>query len=566
MPQTFKGYPYTRPDIETFARDFKEVIARFESAQTIEEQIAANRDYNTCYSAFATQVVLVNIRHSIDTTDAFYKSEKAFMDDNVPLIQEMEAAYHRVLISSKFRPELEKLWGTQLFKLADASSRVFAPEIIEEMQLENKLSTEYQQLIASAKIPFEGEERTLMQLMPFELSTSREMRRRASEARYGFMADHEDNFDRIYDELVKVRTRMAHKLGYPSFIEMGYDRMKRTDFNAEMVAIFRKQVQEEIVPAAARLRKRQAQRIEVDQLRYYDLDFGFKTGNAVPGGDADWIVTKGEEMYREMSPETDEFFRFMRENELMDLVSKKGKAGGGYCTVLFDYKAPFIFSNFNGTSADIDVLTHEAGHAFQDYRSRNFENLAYCMPTLESAEIHSMSMEFFAWPWMERFFGEDTDKYLFNHLASALQFIPYGVAVDEFQHIVYGTPDLTPDQRKAAWRELEKKYLPHLDYEDCDYLERGGFWQKQSHIFTAPFYYIDYTLAQICAFQFWKRSREDRETAWKDYIHLCGLGGSLSFTNLVREAGLISPFENGCVSSVIGQIEEWLDGIDDKAL
>ncbi len=566
MTLTFNDYPYTRPDTETFSREFEAVIARFQAAQSLDEQVEANREYNRLYGAFATQVVLVNIRHSIDTNDEFYQTEKAFMDENIPLIQKMEAAYHRVLIASKFRPELEKLWGTQLFRLADASSRAFAPEIIEELQLENKLSTEYQMRIAAAKIPFEGEERTLMQLMPFELSTDRNMRRRASEARYGYMAEHEADFDRIYDELVKVRTRMAHKLGYPSFVEMGYDRMKRTDFDARMVANFRKQVQEEIVPAAARLRKRQEERIEVDKLRYYDLDFGFATGNAVPQGDADWIVQRGEEMYAEMSPETDAFFRFMRENELMDLVSKKGKAGGGYCTVLFDYKAPFIFSNFNGTSADIDVLTHEAGHAFQDYRSRNYENLAYCMPTLESAEIHSMSMEFFAWPWMERFFGKDTDKYLFKHLESALQFIPYGVVVDEFQHFVYANPEATPEERKAAWRSLEKKYLPHLDYEGSDYLERGGFWHKQSHIFTAPFYYIDYTLAQICAFQFWKRSREDFDAAWKDYVHLCGLGGSLSFTNLVREAGLISPFEDGCVSSVIGTIEEWLDGVDDKRL
>jgi len=566
MKQSFHDFPYVRPDIEAFRRDFQAAIASFESAKNIEQQIAANRIYNDLYSAIATQVTLVNIRHSIDTTDKFYQDEKAFMDRNIPIVQQMEASYHQALISSKFRPQLEKLWGTQLFALADASSRAFDPAIIEELQRENELSTKYQMLIASAKIPFEGEERTLMQLMPFELSTDRAMRKKASEARYAFMEEREAEFDGIYDELVKVRTSMARKLGYPSYVEMGYDRMKRTDYDAGMVANFRKQVFDEIVPAANALRKRQQERIGVDTLRYYDNAFSFESGNATPKGDADWIVQNGERMYREMSPETDEFFQFMLQNDLMDLVSKKGKAGGGYCTMLFDYKAPFIFSNFNGTSADIDVLTHEAGHGFQDYRSRNFENKAYCFPTMESAEIHSMSMEFFAWPWMENFFEEDTDKYLFNHLESALQFIPYGVSVDEFQHFVYGNPDATPDERKTAWREIENKYLPHLNYEGNDYLERGGFWHRQSHIFTAPFYYIDYTLAQICAFQFWKRSREDREAAWADYVHLCGLGGSLSFTNLVREAGLISPFEDGCVSSVIGQIEEWLNGIDDRAL
>jgi M3 family oligoendopeptidase len=233
---------------------------------------------------------------------------------------------------------------------------------------------------------------------------------------------------------------------------------------------------------------------------------------------------------------------------------------------LADFKAPFIFANFNGTSGDIDVLTHEVGHAFQVYESRHFEVPEYGFPTMEACEIHSMSMEFFTWPWMELFFQEDTEKYRFNHLASALQFIPYGVAVDEFQHFVYGNPEATPDERKAEWRKIEKKYLPHRNYEENEYLERGGFWQKQSHIFRSPFYYIDYTLAQICAFQFWKRMNEDYPTAWTDYLKLCQQGGSRSFVELVKYAGLISPFEDGCVVSVMGNIEDWLNGVDDTKL
>ena len=187
-------------------------------------------------------------------------------------------------------------------------------------------------------------------------------------------------------------------------------------------------------------------------------------------------------------------------------------------------------------------------------------------PTYEGAEIHSMSMEFFTWPWMELFFKEQTDKYKFAHLSGALLFLPYGVAVDEFQHVIYENPEMTPSERKAAWKEIEKTYLPMRDYDGIEYLESGAVWQRQAHIYASPFYYIDYTLAQICAFQFWKRSREDHEAAWKDYLHLCTLGGSKSFTKLVAEANLISPFEDGCVESVIGTIEAWLDSVDDKAL
>jgi M3 family oligoendopeptidase len=562
----FNDYRYERPDVKKIEQSFKELLESFNQAESVSQQNQVMESINQLRNEYYTQETLVSIRHSIDTTDEFYKAEQAYFDEINPVIQEYITDYYRALSQSKFRQELETKWGSQLFRLAEMSLKTFSPEIIEDLQQENKLSTEYSQLIASAKILFEGEERTLAQLTPFELSTDRDMRHRASDARYQFLAEHEPELDRIYDDLVKVRTKIAKKLGYRNFVELGYARMNRTDYNAEMVQNFRDQVAKYMVPVTTKLKERQRSRIDVDQLQYYDEGFSFKTGNATPKGDPDWIVENGAKMYRELSAETDKFFTFMQDNGLMDLVSKKGKQSGGYCTYLPDYKAPFIFSNFNGTSGDIDVLTHEVVHAFQVFESLHYEVPEYGFPTYEACEIHSMSMEFFTWPWMELFFKDDTDKYRFNHLASSLQFIPYGVSVDEFQHFVYDNPDATPDERKTAWRNIEKKYLPHRKYDENDYLERGGFWQKQQHIYRSPFYYIDYTLAQICAFQFWKRMNEDYKAAWADYLKLCQQGGSKSFLELVKVTGLISPFEDGCVVSVMGDIENWLDGIDDKKL
>ena len=304
--------------------------------------------------------------------------------------------------------------------------KTFSPEVISDMQEENKLYSEYTKLVASAKIPFEGEERNLSQLTPFMTSKDREMRKKANNAKYAFFAENEEKFDEIYDKLVKVRTRIAKKLGYENFVELGYARMNRSDYDAKMVANFRKQVLDYIVPVATELRERQRVRLGLDSLKYYDETLSFKSGNAKPKGDSNWILNNAKKMYSELSPETKEYFEFMTENELMDLVSKKGKAGGGYCTYISKYNAPFIFSNFNGTSGDINVLTHEAGHAFQAYMSRNFEIPEYNFATSEACEIHSMSMEFFTWPWMQLFFFDDADKYKFTHLSEALLFIPYG--------------------------------------------------------------------------------------------------------------------------------------------
>ncbi len=563
---TFKDYEYKRPNLDEMKVAVRALIEDFKNAQNVEEQSAVIEKINAYRNNFSTQANLVYIRASIDTNDAFYQAERDYLDEVSPQAEEIVFEYYQELVKSPFRAQLEEKWGTQLFALAENQIKGFSPEVIELMQQENKLVSEYNKLVASAQIDFDGKTLTLAQLAPYGESLDRNVRKAAREANFSFYAQHGEKFDEIYDKLVKLRHEIATKLGYKNYVELGYINMNRVDYNAEMVEKFRNQVRDFIVPVATELYKRQAKRIGVEDFKYYDEGLNFLTGNAKPQGSPEWIIDNGKKMYEELSKETGEFFNFMIDHELMDLVAKTGKESGGYCTFIDDYNSPFIFSNFNGTSGDIDVLTHEAGHAFQVYSSRNIGIPEYLWPTYESAEIHSMSMEFFTWPWMELFFKEQTDKYKFTHLSGALLFLPYGVAVDEFQHVIYENPEMTPAERKAAWKNIEAKYLPNRDFDGNAYLEAGGFWQRQGHIYASPFYYIDYTLAQICAFQFWKRSREDFDGAWKDYVHLCGLGGSQSFTNLVNEAGLISPFESGCVESVIGTIKDYLNSIDDTKL
>lgn len=563
---TFDQYTYNRPNFEEAKERFEGLLKAFKEANSMEQQSEAIGKINEFRESFSTQGNLAFIRASIDTKDEFYQKERDYFDEVSPQLEELVTAYYKELVSSKFRSELEEKWGSQLFDLADYSIKAFSPEIIELMQQENKLSSEYSKLVASAQVEFDGKTLTLAQLGPYRESTDREIRKQALVASTQFFAGNEEKFDDLFDKLVKVRHKIAVTLGYKNFVELGYIRMMRVDYNAEMVKKFRDQVRDFIVPLASKLYERQAERIGVDSLKFYDESLNFISGNATPQGSADWIIENGSKMYDELSPETGEFFRFLTDRKLMDVEAKTGKESGGYCTFIEEYNSPFIFSNFNGTSGDIDVLTHEAGHAFQVYSSRDIGIPEYLWPTYEACEIHSMSMEFFTWPWMEYFFKEQTEKYKFAHLSGALQFLPYGVAVDEFQHEIYENPEMTPSERKAAWSKIESIYLPHRDFDGNSYLEAGGFWQRQGHIYNSPFYYIDYTLAQICAFQFWKRSREDQESAWKDYLHLCQLGGSKSFTKLVAEANLISPFEEGCVESVIGTIEDYLNSVDDKNL
>lgn len=562
----FNDYKYERPNMDEMKVSFEALLKAFKEADSFDVQNEVMTKINTLRNHLETMLVLVSVRHSVDTTDEFYEKENDFMDESTPIYQGLISEYYKALVASPFRAELEEKWGKQIFVIADLTLKTFKPEIIELLQKENKLGSEYTKLRASAKIMFDGEERNLSQMTPYTQSKDRDVRMKAQEAVTGFFLENEDAFDRIYDDQVKVRHEIAVKLGYENFVELGYARLTRSDYDAKMAANYRKQVYESLVPVATELRARQAKRLGIDAMKYYDEPLDFLTGNAVPKGEPDWIIENGKQMYKELSAETDEFFNYMIDHDLLDLVAKKGKAGGGYCTFISDYKSPFIFSNFNGTSDDVDVLTHEAGHAFQVFSSRNYQLPEYVWSTLEACEIHSMSMEFFAWPWMENFFKEDVDKYKFAHLSGALLFIPYGVTVDEFQHFVYENPQATPAERKSKWREIEKKYLPHRDYADNDFLERGGFWFKQGHIFSNPFYYIDYTLAQVCAFEFWNKARENRETAWADYLRLCQAGGSKSFLDLVALANLNNPFEDGTIKKIVEPISKWLSEVDDSKM
>ena len=562
----FGDYKYERPDLDRMEKDMDRLLENFRRADGPEDQSQVIRRITEIRNRFETMYTLVSIRHSIDTRDAFYEKEQEFMDENSPNYTNMVTRFYSELVGSPFKEELSREWGDQLFRLAHLQIKTFSQEIMDDLVVENKLSTRYDKLVAAAAIQFEGKTRNLSQLRPFMESPDRDMRKRAYEAYTSYFQEKEEEIGEIYDQLVKVRDRMAKKLGYENFVQMGYDRMSRSDYDHRMVRNFRDQVLETVVPVVSEMKERQRIRLGLDQLTYYDEPLGFLSGNANPKGGPEWILEKGIRMYKELSEETGEFFDFMVERDLLDLLSKEGKRSGGYCTVIPDYNAPFIFSNFNGTSGDIDVLTHEAGHAFQTYMSMDHELPEYKFPTLEACEIHSMSMEFLTWPWMDGFFEEGVHKYKYSHLEGAVSFLPYGVTVDHFQHVVYENPNMTPKERKDVWRDLERKYLPFKEYGENDFLESGGYWMRQGHIFSNPFYYIDYCLAQVCAFQFWRRSLEDREGAWNDYLDLCRAGGSMAFTELVHLANLKDPFKDGTVKYALEPVKDFLASIDDKEL
>ena len=562
MNENFKfgELEYKRPDFENVKKSLSELADEMKNAVSYEAARNIYFKYQELSVGLRDACTIVMIRHTVDTRDKFYDEENEFISETSPTLSPYFLEFSNALYDGKFRADFEKEFGKQLLVGIELDRKAFCEENIPLRQREAKLCNEYEKIIASAAIEWNGETLNLYGIMKHFEDTDRETRKTAYKKYADFFESNEERFEKIWDELIKVRTQMGRNLGFDNYIPLGYLEQGRTDYTSADVAAFREQVKDVLVPACEKLYKAQAKRLNLEKVLAYDESLVYKEGNAVPRGDDEELVAKAREMYKDMSEETGEFIDFMINHDLLDLKNKPGKAATGYMCGIDKLKAPFVFSCFNGTIGDVQVLTHELGHAFAGYEAMRYQPIAaYYSESTDIAEIHSMSMEQFAYPYADKFFGDKADKFRFQHLQEAITFVPFGVAVDEYQHIVYSRPELTPKQRTAEWKKLEEKYMPWRDYGDVDFFARGGWWYHKIHIFLYPFYYINYTLTTMGAMEFKKKYAVNRAAAWEDYLKLCRVGGSRSYLETLAYANLHSPFEKGSVKNATSYALEILE-------
>lgn len=556
---TFDTIEYKRPDIDKMEANVKELTEKVKNAKDYKELRALIDLSDEMNSDAMTMFTVAHIRNTLNTTDKFYEDELAFLQQRLPEVQPAFTDFSKAILESPFTADIDNDLGPEYLISLRRDIDSFIPEIIPQLQQEATLTTEYQKLMATANIEFDGKTLNLYGIQKYFEHPDREIRKAAFKKYSEFYSSNEEKMEEIFDKLVKVRTEMGKALGYETFTPLGYINQGRSDYGQKEIASFREQVRVELVPLCQKLYEAQAKRIGVDKIMSYDEAFIFPDGNAEPIGDAKYMVDEARKMYHDLSPETGEFIDFMIDHNLMDLENKPNKASTGYMTSLLKYKAPFVFSCFNQTIFDMQVLSHELGHAFAGYRAMRHQPITdYYSESTDIAEIHSMSMEQFCYPYAERFFGDAADKYRFAHLQEAITFVPFGVAVDEFQHIIYENPNLTPKERTYEWHKLEEKYMPWRAYSDDEFMDRGGFWYHKLHIFLYPFYYINYTLTTMGAMEFKKRYAENKEQTWKDYLALCDAGGSKSYLELLKVAKLRVPFEEGSVAEAVSYAKEIL--------
>ena len=557
----FNEMTYTRPDIDALLARCRELAAKAAAAPDGDALVRLYYEQSEAFAEYNTAANLANIHYTCDTRDAYWKAEQDFFDANGPAVTNASVEISRAFLANPHVDALTEKFGTTC--VAGMKNAVLSMDdrTVELQQQFNALVSRYQQIYGGALVELDGKQLTIPQLGPYKEDLDPAVRRAAYEAEAGYFDAHRAELDELYGQIVQNLNAQARVMGYHDYSELSYVRMNRIGYGPEEIRKFRDQVATDVVPQLQKVMALRAKRTGIAHPAFTDLPILFRDGNPKPIPGYKARMDAARTMYHELSPETAEFIDFMQDNELFDVESRPGKMSGGYMTSLPSYKAPFIFANWNDTSGDVDVLTHECGHAFEGYVAERDPAIPADLecPGMESAEIHSMAMEFLTAPWHHLLFGQDTDKYALLHAEDSFVFLAYGCEVDEFQHIMYQNPDLTPDERNAEWLKLEKKYRPWIDFDNLPFYGRGAGWQRQLHIYECPFYYIDYCLSTMAALQFFLLSLTDHKDAWARYLRLVRRAGTASYTELLETAGLKVPFEEGSIKGIAQQMTDWLE-------
>lgn len=557
----FNEMTYTRPDIDALLARCRDLAAKAAAAPDGDALVRLYYEQSEAFAEYNTAANLANIHYTCDTRDAYWKAEQDFFDANGPAVTNASVEISRAFLANPHVDALTEKFGTTCVAGMKNAILSMDDRTVELQQQFNALVSRYQQIYGGALVELDGKQLTIPQLGPYKEDLDPAVRRAAYEAEAGYFDAHRAELDELYGQIVQNLNAQARVMGYHDYSELSYVRMNRIGYGPEEIRKFRDQVANDVVPQLQKVMALRAKRTGIAHPAFTDLPILFRDGNPKPIPGYKARMDAARTMYHELSPETAEFIDFMQDNELFDVESRPGKMSGGYMTSLPSYKAPFIFANWNDTSGDVDVLTHECGHAFEGYVAERDPAIPADLecPGMESAEIHSMAMEFLTAPWHHLLFGRDTDKYALLHAEDSFVFLAYGCEVDEFQHIMYQNPDLTPDERNAEWLKLEKKYRPWIDFDNLPFYGRGAGWQRQLHIYECPFYYIDYCLSTMAALQFFLLSLTDHKDAWARYLRLVRRAGTASYTELLETAGLKVPFEEGSIKGIAQQMTDWLE-------
>ncbi|MCL4211007.1 MAG: M3 family oligoendopeptidase [Phycisphaeraceae bacterium] len=484
-----------------------------------------------------------------------------FVEHVDPKVKQVSFELDRKIVSSPHVAKLDPAAYGVLLRDLKADVELFREENIPLQTEETKLDQQYDQICGAMTVTFRGEEKTLPQMGRFLEETDRATREEAwrgvAERRF---ADHE-RISGIFDRLVTLRHQMARNAGFENYRDYAFKRKHRFDYTPAHCEQFHQAAEECCVPLLRKLNAQRRRELSIDTLRPWDLSVDIKgRGPLKPFDGAADLIEKTAGLFHRMDGRLGELFDQLRGPGMLDLESRKGKAPGGYQYQRDRSRKPFIFMNAAGLQRDVETMVHEAGHAFHALLSQHQPLLAYRHAPLEFCEVASMSMELTAHPFLGEFYGSEGDAHRARrrHLEQLATLLPWIATIDAFQHWIYTHPGHSREDRTKQWLLLQERFGPADDWSGLEQYRAVG-WQRQGHLFGAPFYYIEYGIAQLGALQLWSQYRRDPRTAIEHYTQALALGGSRPLPDLFNAAGLAFDFGPAMMKALMEEVQGELD-------
>ena len=551
---------YEQIDLEQMEREMLETLDDFRVGDISKKEEALNR-FHRLRDHYLTMYWTSYIHYLLDYKNEMWIASEKFFGTAEGKMQEILHTYFVTLTNCDEKEWLEAYVGKRTLQVAEVETKLYRDTVKDAIAKEKEEKMKYLKNIRTVSTMYDGSEKTLAKISPDLVNSDREVRKRANLARFDIFKKIQSENEEVLDQLIKIRNRMAEDLHYPSYVELSYDKLYRFGYCEKDIKAFRQSIVTYLLPLMEQLRKMQRENLKVDALYYYDVPILFSDGLSKPKGDVDEIVREASAMYHEMHPAFGKLFDRMKKEHYMDLEARDEKSNAGICTYLPDQHMPVFIASFHKTNHDINVIRHEFGHSVQLYESRNLRYHENRWPSFDVCEVHSQAMEYFGWNYLDRFFEseEETNRYRIEKLVHDLELLLYACQVDEFQHEIYHHPEYSKQKRNEVWNQLDEKYQPYVDKEQNDYLLHGAGWQKQSHIITDPFYYIDYALSLTVALQFFVQMEKDEKKAYEDYLKFCRMGGSKSFVEYIDALGFSSPFEPETIREIANILESKIE-------
>jgi len=532
------------------------------SLETAEELEAWIRDRSELMDVINEEGSLRYIRMTCDTENLeLKKAYFQFLEEISENVKAADNRLKRLYLASPARSLLER----EKYFIMDRSSQndvdLFREENVPLETEESKLSQSYQQLMGSLTVQFEGKEQTLQQMGRYQEMPDRLLREAAWKTVVARRLLESEKLEQIFNDLLVVRQKVSANAGFASYRDYAFRRLERFDYTADHCLRFHDGVEAAVVPVVRRIEQRRAKDLGLARLRPWDMNVDpLNRAPLKPFTEARELVDGCLRITERVDSRFGGFIQTMRDLELLNLESRKGKAPGGYQSSLAEARLPFVFMNAVGLDGDVRTLLHEAGHAFHVFATREEPIGHYRHAPIEFCEVASMSMELLGGEYLSVFYPnpEDLDRSRKKHLEGVIDILPWIARVDAFQHWIYTRPNHTVDERRAYWVELHRRFGGIEDWSDFEHAQATS-WHRQLHIFELPFYYIEYAIAQLGALQVWINAKKDFHAAVADYWSALQLGGSRPLPELFARAKVKFDFGPNALEPLMAAVEAELE-------